>query len=202
MYRSTGDINDCFKSMRDIAVSQIDKLCCTAVGCFNDIDMLTCGMYGKGNVAVENSSDKKQYDIDYKTEFALWCMFSAPLMIGCDIRKINDTTLKLLKNKTFIRINQDEECRPPFVATGKDSNCPTFVKHLSDNEFAVLFTNLGDYDTNCNLYFDEIGIKADSGYGLHMVDAFSGEDIGVKKEFMNMRLDKHDCALYLCTLEK
>ncbi|MBQ1954595.1 MAG: glycoside hydrolase family 27 protein, partial [Clostridia bacterium] len=49
MYRSTGDINDSFVSFRDIALSQIDNYVYSAPGCFNDIDMLTCGMYGKGN---------------------------------------------------------------------------------------------------------------------------------------------------------
>ena len=50
MFRSTGDIFDNFKSFSDIAFSQIDKFCYSAPGCFNDIDMLTVGMFGKGNV--------------------------------------------------------------------------------------------------------------------------------------------------------
>ena len=203
MYRSTGDIFDSFSSMREIATSQIENLAYSAPGCFNDIDMLTCGMYGKGNVAREPIEDIEQYDIDYKTEFSLWCMFSAPLMIGCDIRKINETTLNLLKNKTLIRINQDEEARPAFVASALNKSCPTFVKHLSNNEFAVLFTNLSDQSCGvCGLYFDEAGISADSGYGLHMIDAFTGEDIGVKKEYMQMELAAHDSRMFICTLEK
>lgn len=49
MYRSTGDINDSFRSFADIALSQIDNLAYSAPGCFNDIDMLTVGMYGRGS---------------------------------------------------------------------------------------------------------------------------------------------------------
>ena len=203
MYRSTGDIFDSFASMRDIAMSQIDNLAYSAPGCFNDIDMLTCGMYGSGNVARDTDSDIQQFDVDYKTEFSLWCMFSSPLMIGCDIRKINDTTLKLLKNKTLIRVNQDEEARPAFVGSNLSGHTPTFVKHLSDGEFAVLFTNMGDErDGRCALYFDEIGIPASSGYGLHLVDAFTGEDIGLKKEFYMIELEKHDSRMFIGRLEK
>jgi alpha-galactosidase len=202
MYRSTGDIFDSFKSMRDIAISQIDNLAYSAAGCFNDIDMLTCGMYGKGNVGVESDISKEQYDIDYQTEFAIWCMFSSPLMIGCDIRNISDETLKLLKNKTLIRINQDEECRPAFVGTRSGEDRITFVKHLSNNEIAVLFVNFSDHDDNAMLYFSNIGITADTGYGLHLTDVFTGEDIGVKKEFMKLRLKKHQCAMYIGKLEK
>lgn len=203
MYRSTGDIFDSFESMRDIALSQVENLAYSAPGCFNDIDMLTCGMYGKGHVARDVHTDLAQYDIDYKTEFSLWCMFSSPLMIGCDIRSISDATLKLLKNKTLIRINQDEEARPAFVGSRLNKTTPTFVKHLSNGEFAVLFTNMGEErNGGCALYFDEIGIPAASGYGLHLVDAFTGEDIGVKKEYMMIELEKHDSRMFIGRLEK
>ena len=203
MYRSTGDIFDSFESMRDIAMSQIENLAYSAPGCFNDIDMLTCGMYGKGHVGFGEDIDRKQFDIDYKTEFSLWCMFSSPLMIGCDIRSISDETLKLLKNKTLIRINQDEESRPAFVGSRLEKSTPTFVKHLSNGEFAVLFTNMGEErNGRCALYFDEIGIPADSGYGLRLVDAITGEDIGVKKEFFMIELEKHDSRMFIGRLEK
>ncbi len=202
MYRSTGDICDTFESMRKIAESQIDNLAYSASGCFNDIDMLTCGMYGKGNVGVESDISKEQYNIDYQTEFAIWCMFSSPLMIGCDIRNISDETLKLLKNKTLIRINQDEECRPAFVGTKSGRDVYTFVKHLSNNEIALLFVNFGNHDNNGMMYFHNMGISADSGYGLHLKDAFTDEDIGVKKEFMMFKLKKHQCAMYIGKLEK
>lgn len=203
MYRSTGDIVDSFGSMRDIAMSQIENLAYSAPGCFNDIDMLTCGMYGKGHVGFGEDIDRKQFDIDYKTEFSLWCMFSSPLMIGCDIRSISDETLKLLKNKTLIRINQDEESRPAFVGSRLEKSTPTFVKHLSNGEFAVLFTNMGEErNGRCALFFDEIGIPADSGYGLRLVDAITGEDIGVKKEFFMIELEKHDSRMFIGRLEK
>ncbi|MBR5112974.1 MAG: glycoside hydrolase family 27 protein, partial [Clostridia bacterium] len=67
MYRSTGDISDNFRSMKDICFSQIENLSFSAPGCWNDIDMLTVGMFGKGNVGSSGSSA-----VDYKTEFAVW----------------------------------------------------------------------------------------------------------------------------------
>lgn len=197
MYRSTGDITDNFRSFRDIALSQIDNLAYSAPGCFNDIDMLTVGMYGKGNVGSTGCDDT-----DYKTQFALWCMFSSPLMLGSDIRKMSDYILGLITNKNLIRINQDEESRPAFVATKRSDTSMTFAKLLSNDEIAVLFTNLGDCDDLVNLYFENIGITAASGLGLSMTDVFTGENIGVKKEFMQFKLKAHDCAMYICKLAK
>ncbi|NMP37073.1 MAG: glycoside hydrolase family 27 protein [Clostridiales bacterium] len=197
MYRSTGDINDSFASFRDIALSQVDNLAYSAAGCFNDIDMLTVGMYGKGNVGSAGCNDT-----DYKTQFALWCMFGSPLMLGSDIRKMNDYILSLVTNKNLLRINQDEEARPAFASSGKAGKTPCFVKLLSNDEIALMFANLTDEDAHVQLYFENIGITAASGFGLEMKDAFTDECIGVKKEFMRMRLAAHDCAVYICKLKK
>ena len=193
----SGDINDSFRSFADIALSQIDNLAYSAPGCFNDIDMLTVGMYGRGNVGSVGCSD-----IDYKTQFALWCMFSSPLMLGGDLRCMNDFCLDLVKNERLIRINQDEESRPAFVATKSWNDKIVFAKLLSNNEIAILFVNFSESKCGVPFYFENIGISAASGYGLEMTDAFTGECIGVKKEFMQMHLEAHDCACFICKLKE
>ena len=197
MYRSTGDINDSFVSMRDISTSQIDNLAYSAPGCFNDIDMLTIGMYGKGNVGSCGCNDT-----DYKTQFAIWCMFSAPLMLGGDIRTLNENMLELVKNKRLIRINQDEEARPAFVVSKQGKDRLVFAKLLSNNEVAILFVNLSDNDSKINFFFENLGIPAASGYGLEMIDAFSGENLGVKKEFMRIEVEAHGCECFICKAAK
>lgn len=199
MYRSTGDINDTFRSMADIATSQIDNLAYSASGCFNDVDMLTVGMYGSGNVAHMGGTCG---DTEYKTEFAFWCMFSSPLMLGSDIRKMNDTSLNLVKNKALLRINQDEECRPAFVVSKRNDTSFCLAKLLSCNEIAVMFVNLGENDDLCDFYMENLGLTAASGLGLDMTNVFTGEKIGVKKEFMSVKLKAHDCDAYICKIAK
>ncbi len=198
MYRSTGDIFDNFVSYRDIFMSQIDKFPYSAPGCFNDIDMLTVGMYSKGNVSGDGQGCS---DVEYKTEFALWCMFSVPLMLGCDLRAINDTTLKLVTNKNLIRIDQDEEGRPPFCCFKEHGGMSRiFVKVLSDNEFALLFLNLSDNRARSFLILEDMGIPVASGKGLQITDAFTGEDAGVIREYKEQWLEPHDCAVYLAKI--
>ncbi|MGN0574299.1 MAG: glycoside hydrolase family 27 protein [Acutalibacteraceae bacterium] len=197
MYRSTGDINDSFASMRDISTSQIENLAYSAPGCFNDIDMLTIGMYGKGNVGSCGCNDT-----DYKTQFAIWCMFSAPLMLGGDIRTLNNNMLELVKNKRLIRINQDEEARPAFVVSKQGKDRLVFAKLLSDNEVAILFVNLSENDSKINFFFENLGIPAASGYGLEMIDVFSGANLGIKKEFMRIEVEAHGCECFICKVSK
>ena len=196
MYRSTGDINDSFPSVRNLFISQLDHYAYSAPGCFNDIDMLIAGMYAEGNVGAGGCTDT-----EYKTHFALWCIASSPLMIGCDIRKINDTTLNLLKNKNLIRINQDEEGRPPMVVFNyNEGKRLGLVKVLSDNEFAVMLVNLDDSPSGMHMWLEDIGLPAASGKGLRLKDAFTDEDKGVIKEKLCQEVAPHDCALYLAKI--
>lgn len=199
MYRSTGDINDSFESFKNIAVSQIAKLGTSAPYCFNDIDMLTVGMYGKGNVGTKGCDDT-----DYKTQFALWCMFSAPLMVGCDIRSISPAALSLLTNKELIAIDQDVEGRPAFIVTEHPWNrdCKVLAKHLGGNELALMFVNLSEGDAKIPLYFSDLGMPASSGYGLEMKNIFTGETVAEKRDYIAPVIAKHDCVVYRCKFIK
>lgn len=198
MYRSTGDIFDSFVSFKDIALSQVKNLTYSAPGCFNDIDMLTVGMYSRGNVASTGCTAA-----EYRTQFAIWCMFSSPLMLGCDIRNIDDEMLALVKNKNLIRINQDEEGRPPYIAVhnGENNERSTFVKIMSNNELAIMLLNLSDEPYNrMALYLENLGISAASGKGLQLTNAFTGEDAGIVSEYMLETVPAHECALYIAKI--
>ena len=193
MYRSTGDICDSFVSFRDIFISQIEKVQYAAPGCFNDIDMLTVGMRNRGNVARAGCSDT-----EYRTEFALWCMFGAPLMLGCDVRQMDDVTLQLVTNPRLLRINQDEACRPMFPAQLDCDNLRNvYARLLTNHEIALLFPNLMDDDCRMWLSFEELGLPAAAGKGLQLTDVFTGEDAGVAKEYMHVPVKAHDCAFFL-----
>ena len=193
MFRSTGDINDSFVSFRDIFLSQLEHMGHNASGCFNDIDMLTVGMRNRGNVATAGCSD-----LEYRTEFALWCMFGAPLMLGCDVRSIDDETLRLVTNPDLLRINQDEACRPMFIAHAECGNLRNvYARLLSDGEIAVLLTNLSDDPYVSWFCPDLLGIPVDSGKGLKLKNALTGEDAGILKEYRSVELQAHDCAVYL-----
>jgi len=63
-------------------------------GAWNDPDMLEIGNGGLTNE-------------EEKTHFALWALSKAPLLIGCDLDKISDSSLKVLRMKNLIAVNQD-----------------------------------------------------------------------------------------------
>ena len=198
MYRSTLDICDNFESMKGIALSQVQNYCYSAPGCFNDMDMLTCGMYGKGNVGSTGSDDT-----DYKTEFVLWCLFGSPLMIGCDVRHMTPATKALLTNKALIALDQDPECRGVFEATAHPwADRKVFFRHLADGEYAIGFFNFGDDDGEVPFYTFNAGLVAGCHYGFEMKELLTGEETGLVKDYMNPTVGAHDCRIYRAKVVK
>ena len=194
MYRSTGDIQDNYQSFKNIALSQVDNLCMSGPGSFNDPDMLVVGMYGKGNVGFGGCTDE-----EYRTHFALWCLFGVPLMMGCDIRNVNETSKALMLNKELIAIDQDEECRPPHLVNRLGDDHYFFMRHLSNNEFVLAYFNFGDENDPTWLYsgaFADLGLPYGCGYGLELTDVFTGENLGVKRDYFLTSVNAHGCKMY------
>ena len=200
MYRSTGDIFDNFVSCKSIALSQLDKLATSAPQCFNDMDMLTVGMFGKGNVGTTGCTA-----IDYKTQFALWCIMGSPLMLGCDIRTLDTESLKLVTNRDLIAVNQDPEARSAFkVATGIwNADCVIIGKLLADGDLAIGFFNLSDSRIdNFQLHFEALGLPDAAGYNLKFKNLFTGETVGERREVFQWNLDAHDCGMFRASFIK
>jgi len=198
MYRSTGDIEDNWESIKNIALSQLDKGCYTTPYCYNDLDMLVVGMYGKGNVGRGGCTDE-----EYRTHFSLWCMMGSPLMIGCDIRNMNQTTKEILTNKEVIALNQDVEGRQIYVLEQwNNSNVKILIKLLSDGNYGIGFFNMGDVEGEGSLQFWDMGLSSSTGYGFKLRDLWEHEDVGVYKEGYTCRLKPHHCRVFRAELVK
>ena len=196
LYRSTGDIFDTPESYRMIARSQMDKLSASAPGCFNDMDMLTVGMYGKGLVGSTGCNDA-----DYRSQFALWCMFSCPLMLGCDIRNMNEATRQLVTNRELIAIDQDEEARPPIFLQGEGETDRIYAfKFLENGDYALGLFNLSEEDRDFNVLFNDTGLAASAGYALALTNVFDGSSGGFHKEHLRVHVPSHDCVVYRARL--
>ena len=200
LFRSTEDINDSWNSIKDIALSQLDKQAFSGSYCHNDMDMLVVGMYGKGGN--EYISAGGCTDEEYQTHFSLWAMMNSPLMIGCDVRKINDETKKILLNQDIIAINQDIECRSPFQLSCVSNSIDTFVlvKFLSNGDIAVGMFNLGDVPAMVTVDFWDMGLTVSSGRNLEFYDCIEHENIGVKKEIFSETVAAHGSKVYRCKM--
>jgi len=110
MWRATTDIKDSWGKIKELAMTAMDIDNLNYMNCFTDLDMLIVGMNGKGFCAIDGCTND-----EYITHFSFWSMFGSPLMIGCDIRNMDEETLKILSNKDVIAINQDSELNRPYL---------------------------------------------------------------------------------------
>lgn len=195
IWRSTGDISDQWSAIKRIADQQKDILPYGGVGCFNDMDMLTVGMYGKGNVGITGLNDG-----EYKTHFSIWALFGSPLMIGCDVRNINDATLKILTNKKLIEINQDPACRQVFkigaINQAPDVRC--YARLLDNGDICIGCFNLGEENVITKFTTDELGLPESTGKTLLMKNLWDDETIRITNGTFVNSLSPHGTLIYRC----
>ena len=113
-------------------------------GYWNDPDIMSLGEQGL-NIA------------EQKSHFALWCVMSAPLMLGNDPRNMTAEEKEMITNTECIAVNQDPKEQGKRVI--KEAEKEVWVKNLSDGSIAVLLLNRGDETKTLSFGLSEIGIK-------------------------------------------
>jgi alpha-galactosidase len=199
-YRSTGDIQDSWESIKSIAVSQIDNKPFTGSYCFSDLDMLVVGMYGGSNDAFIKNKIGGCTDTQYKTHFSLWCLMSSPLMIGCDVRSATPETKNILLNQDLLDINQDTEGRGAYRVKVEPQwfhadEAFVLVKVLKNGDIAIGLFNLSDTKRELSLQFWDIGLPFAAGFGLSLYDCWEHKTLGIYKERFSPTIPANDCVI-------
>ncbi len=147
-YRTTGDIRDAWFLKHDIGVYQgvVDiwgyheqwaDACLPSH--FPDPDMLVVGKVGWGKPAPTKLKPDEQY-----THISLWCLWSAPLLIGCPVEEMDSFTFSLLCNAEVLAVNQEPLCKMGRTTlVGEQGGCKV-VKPMSDGSYCVGLFNKGE----------------------------------------------------------
>jgi alpha-galactosidase len=138
-WRTTGDIQDTWRSMSEIGFNQDEAAKFAQPGHFNDPDMLVVGKVGWGPT-LHNS--RLTADEQY-THISLWSLQAVPLLIGCDMGALDKFTLNLLTNSEILAIDQDALGKAAKQAV-KGDNYQIWVKEMKDGSRAIGLFNLSD----------------------------------------------------------
>ena len=189
-WRTTGDITDTWKSMSGIGFHQDEAEPFARPGNWNDPDMLVVGQVGWGKLHPSRLTPDEQY-----AHISLWCLLSAPLLIGCDMTQLDDFTLNLLSNDEVLAVDQD--------ALGKSARCVlsrgdlrVYEKELEDGGRALGFFNLGS--TPVTLDFNEFASLGFRGK-QHVRDLWRQinlPDLDAARGSMTLAIPAHGVALY------
>ena len=192
-WRTTNDITDTWASVRDIALAQDKSAAYAKPGNWNDPDMLVIGTVGWGNPHPSKLKPDEQY-----LHVSLWSLFAAPLLIGCDMEKMDDFTLNLLTNDEVIAVNQDP--------LGKQATCVQTIgdlriykKQLEDGSYAIGFCNFGIDIVNISYKdFAKLGITGN----INVRDIWRQKDITkieTGKQQLDITVPVHGVVLYQFT---
>ena len=132
-------------------------------GGWNDPDMLVIGLRNSGYIKGGGCTD-----IEYRTQMSMWCMFSAPLMIGCDISTMSEETKAILLNKDIIAIDQDPLGKQAFRVMRKDG-LEAWKKPLSGGRIAIAFLNRNSKDGTVTSALEELELDPKVKYQAYDV---------------------------------
>ncbi len=199
LWRTTGDIDDNWESILEIGFQrQVGLEGYAGPGHWNDPDMLVVGMYGKGNPQVAKGGCTNE---EYRTHFSLWCLLASPLMIGCDVRNMNQATRDILLNPEVIAINQDvlgaQGYRVGSVLYSYEP-AEVWAKPLYDGSIAVGLFNLGEINQRqIAVAWETLGLHPERDCLIR--DLWAKEDIGVFRTSFVTSVDGHQGKLIRIT---
>ncbi|MBS1724551.1 MAG: NPCBM/NEW2 domain-containing protein [Armatimonadetes bacterium] len=185
-WRTTGDINDSWDSMSGIGFSQNGHEKFAGPGHWNDPDMLVVGWVGWGpQLHPTKLTPSEQY-----THITLWSLLSSPLLIGCDLTKLDDFTLNLLTNDEVLAVNQDRLGKPAHRERVV-GDIEVWTRPLADGSYALGIFNRGDGDLDARFSASDVGLKGSA----RVRDLWRQKDMGVMTS-MSVKLKSHGCGLF------
>jgi alpha-galactosidase len=135
-------------------------------GYWNDAEMMVTGNQGL-------TPDEQ------RAHFALWCVMSAPLILGNDPRQMDAVEKDIVLNRECIAVDQDATEQGRRVRT--DGRTEIWVKKLSGGRTAVLLLNRDPKETKpVTLRASDLGLaasakaKARDLFGKKDIEGFSG----------------------------
>lgn len=138
-WRTGTDIRDNWTSLKSRLFTQDKWVQYARPGHWNDPDMMVVGYVGWGKgIRPSTLTADEQY-----THMSAWCLMSVPLLLGCDLTKLDDFTLSLLANDEVIAVNQDPLGKQASVISNQ-GEAGVMAKDLEDGSKAVGLFNPGD----------------------------------------------------------
>jgi alpha-galactosidase len=152
------------------AVDQLEALGAFSTGGrWNDPDMLVVGLGHK-----PHPGHAPLTAVEQQAHFGLWCLLAAPLLIGCDVRTLDEPTRALLTNRDAIAIDQDPLGVPGYRVR-KLGELEVWKKPLAGGDVAVGLFNRGEQAATMAVRWEELFV---AGGRYDVRDVWQQRDLG------------------------
>lgn len=199
-WRTTGDIRANWGSLKNIIRENLYLAPFMKKGHFNDMDMMEVGHY-VGHMENALIKDDTGFTLDEEqTHFGMWCILSSPLLIGCDVRTIPETTKALVTNPYLLMMNQNDLGLQAYVAK-REKEAYVLVKD-ADRLFGparyVALYNAGEEPYTFRVAARDL----DLGGRLRLLDLVERADLGYAAEPMTVTVAPHATRFFRVDAEK
>lgn len=183
LWRITDDFWDDWRLLKGM-FERAEKWCIHAgPGHWPDADMLPVGPL-RQNV---NPKDWTKFTpAEQRTMMTLWCMMRSPLMIGGEMTRFDDFTLRLLTNAPLLEIEKTTWCAHPLY-TREDTAAWIAPRQDGQGVYAALF-NLSDEAKTLHVSPEELGLAA--------ISAATELWTGREDTDLTAALEPHDAAVW------
>jgi alpha-galactosidase len=185
-WRTTGDITDSWQSMSSIGFNQAGHERYAGPGHWNDPDMLVVGLVGWG----PQLHPTRLTPNEQVTHITLWSLLCSPLLIGCDMTRMDDFTSALLMNDEVLDVNQDP-LGQQAARIRVNASLEIWAKQMEDGSKAVGLFNRGQHKANVTVAWSDLGIS-----GKQKVrDLWQQKDMGAFEKEFSASVPRHGAVL-------
>ncbi|HVI44396.1 MAG TPA: hypothetical protein VM802_05990 [Chitinophaga sp.] len=121
----------------------------------------------------------------------MWCLLSAPLLLGANVELLDDFTLSLITNEEVIAVNQDALGRAGRLVTVLPDSTEVWSKSLEDGGIAVGLLNPQAVEQHTTLFFDKLNLS-----GTYVVrDLWKKNNIASGRKDITVTIPSHGIIL-------
>ena len=162
-------------------------------GNWADADMLPFGAL-KPSPGWGEPRDSRLTPEEMRTQFTLWAIARAPLILGANLTELDHSTLKLITNRDVIRINQQAWASRPIALPAGFENYrlwEAFAGHRSRPTRYIAIFNLDDAPRHLSAQWAQLGL----GVRHAARELWSGE-VRRASEQLSLDLPPHGSAVF------
>ncbi len=185
-WRTTTDIQDTWPLLCGIAFSEDRWAPYVGPGHWIDPDMMEIGDVTNGQ---PEHPSRLTPDEQY-LHVSMWCLLSAPLILGCDLSNLDDFTRGLVTNDEVLDIDQDPMGMPGRCLL-RQGYLQVWGKKLENGGMALGFFNLGRQELTAKLNLSQLGLKG----AQQIRDLWRQKDLGTFDQTFSTSIHPHGVIL-------
>lgn len=190
MWRITDDFWDHWDSLKDMFHRCALWQDHVKTGCYPDCDMLPLGFLGKGFGSERTTNFTRE---EQRTMLTLWCLFGSPLMLGCEMTKMDDWTLSLLTTRKILGL-LTPDCKPHLLQLNDTQSIWTAYNKITKEYYTGIF-NLQDTSQEFSISSETIGFPQQTD---SLVELWTGTSYVLQDGNITVTIPAHGTMIFQC----